>query len=221
MKKKFTYLSILPIIPFLKIKKSTTTNNHNIKKWLEKNLNSIPDNSTQKEIENLVDNTIGNVEIASFLLEDAWLNSLERTKLDYINTLKKHFALNITYFLQHYPYKNYTIKTIRSNQTITRVTIDFENNLMIMPWIIKKKGRFYIIDIIVKDRSFILRKKTKFIELLESLDNNLEKFNSKLDELNTKASALLYTNYDKTSTNYNRSSKKPYPFETLRHLLLL
>ena len=160
MKKKFTYLSILPIIPFLKIKKSTTTNNHNIKKWLEKNLNSIPDNSTQKEIENLVDNTIGNVEIASFLLEDAWLNSLERTKLDYINSLKKHFALNITYFLQHYPYKNYTIKTIRSNQTITRVTIDFENNLMIMPWIIKKKGRFYIIDIIVKDRSFILRKKT-------------------------------------------------------------
>ena len=90
MKKKFRYLSILPIIPFLKIKKSTTTNNHNIKKWLEKNLNRIPDNSTQKEIENLVDNTIGNVEIASFLLEDVWLNSLERTKLDYINILKKY-----------------------------------------------------------------------------------------------------------------------------------
>ena len=200
MKKNLKYLSIVGLIILNNREKPIINNELKVKKWLEWELNSILSNYNKYNGFNLLEKIVYRKlpGVPKYLSSNnAWLSASNKNRENYIKIVRRHLVLNMAYILDKYSYKKYRLDNIRLLTNVILVDIYFSNNKkedLVEAWIIETNGKFYIIDLIIRDRSFVLVKRYKFKEIFDIVDNNLEEFNSKLSYRNNLAYSRMSIN---------------------------
>lgn len=209
MIQKLKYLSIVGLIILNNGQKPIINNELKVLKWLEWELHSILSNYKKYNGFNLLEKMVYRIlpGVPKYLLfNNVWLGASNKIRENYIKIVRKHLVLNIVYILDKYSYKRFRLDNIRLLTNVILVDIYFSNNKeehLVEAWIIEINGQFNIIDLIIRDRSFVLVKKYKFKEIFNIVDNNLEEFNSRLSYKNNLA-------YSKMTTNSMKSMIEEY-----------
>jgi len=200
MIKTLKYLSIVGLIILNNRQKPIINNKLKVKKWLEWELHSILSNYNKYNGFNLLEKMVYSKlpSVPKYLSSNnAWLSASNKNKENYIKIVRRHLVLNMAYILDKHSYKKYRLDNIRLLTNVILVDIYFSNNKkedLVEAWIIETNGKFYIIDLIIRDRSFVLVKKYKFKEIFDIVDNNLEEFNSRLSYKNNLAYSRMTIN---------------------------
>ncbi len=165
--------------------------------WLKKEIDLIlnaylnEDISNEKRflmIEETINENFAGTGIAKFIAGNAWNKSTKETKKNYINSFKRHLALNIASMMQGYSDQKYELSSseIDKNKVILiDMEIFSETGSVVVTWRLKQsKDRFFVIDLIVADISLVVTKRSEFNSMLKNVDYNLEEFNKILNKQN-------------------------------------
>jgi len=165
--------------------------------WLKKEidliLNAYSNTSISNEarfliIEKTVNENFAGNGIAKFIAGNAWKASSKKIQQEYIDSFKRHLALNIASMMQGYSDQSFQLSTskIDKNKVILiDMEIFSETGSVIVTWRLKKaKGRFFIIDLLVADISLVVTKRSEFNSMLKNVNNDLSEFNKILIDQN-------------------------------------
>jgi len=158
-----------------------------LKKEIDNILNTYKDGSISNVdkfnlIEKTINNNFAGAGIAKFVAGKSWGSALTETKKEYINTFKRHLALNIASLMQGYSNQEYKLTNANYDEQNKVTLIDMEiindTGNFLVTWRVKKsKNRFFIIDLIVADISLVVTKRSEFYSMLKKVDNKLINFN--------------------------------------------
>ena len=140
-------------------------------------------------IEKTINNNFAGTGIAKFVAGEAWKKSDKNTKKTYIDSFKRHLALNIASMMQGYSDQTYELTKSKYDQKNQVTLIDMEifsdTGSVVVTWRVKEsKDRFFVIDLIVADISLVVTKRSEFNSMLKKVDNNLSKLNDVLFDQN-------------------------------------
>ena len=140
-------------------------------------------------IEKTINNNFAGTGIAKFVAGEAWKKSDKKTKILYIESFKRHLALNIASMMQGYSDQTYELTKSKYDSKNQVSLIDMEifsdTGSVVVTWRVKEsKDRFFVIDLIVADISLVVTKRSEFNSMLKKVDNDLSQFNDVLFEQN-------------------------------------
>ena len=139
-------------------------------------------------IEETINENFAGTGIAKFIAGNAWTKASKETKKNYVESFKRHLALNIASMMQGYSDQRYELSSSKIDKNkVVLVNMEIFSNTgsVVVTWRLKEaKNRLFIIDLLVADISLVVTKRSEFNSMLKNVDYNLEEFNSILDNQN-------------------------------------
>ena len=190
---KFFKIFFLSVILFF----NTTSFADEASDWLRKEIDVIlnaylNENISNEErflmIEQTINENFAGTGIAKFIAGNAWTKASKETKKNYVESFKRHLALNIASMMQGYSDQRYELSSSKIDKNkVVLVNMEIFSNTgsVVVTWRLKEaKNRLFIIDLLVADISLVVTKRSEFNSMLKNVDYNLEEFNSILDNQN-------------------------------------
>tara|TARA_B100000575_G_scaffold45368_1_gene32575 strand:+ start:129 stop:734 length:606 start_codon:yes stop_codon:yes gene_type:complete len=190
---KFFKIFFLSVILFF----NTTSFADEASDWLRKEIDVIlnaylNENISNEErflmIEETINENFAGTGIAKFIAGNAWTKASKETKKNYVESFKRHLALNIASMMQGYSDQRYELSSSKIDKNkVVLVNMEIFSNTgsVVVTWRLKEaKNRLFIIDLLVADISLVVTKRSEFNSMLKNVDYNLEEFNSILDNQN-------------------------------------
>ena len=193
MKNLIKIVSFIFIILF-----SLESNASEASNWLkievDKILIAYQDPSLPKEnrfllIEQTINNNFASKSIAIHCAKESYKNANEQERTKYIELFKRHLALNISSLMQGYSNQEYKLVDSRYDEKNKVNYIDMEIILdtgdILVTWrVLKHKGRYFVIDLIISGISLVETKRSEFNSMLKTVNYSLTELNKKLSNQN-------------------------------------
>ena len=150
---------------------------------------NLPNENRFLLIEQTINNNFASKSIAIHCAKKSYQNANELEREKYIELFKRHLALNISSLMQGYSNQIYTLMDSRYDEKNKVNYIDMEVNLetgdILVTWrVLKHKGRYFVIDLIISGISLVETKRSEFNSMLKTVNYDLTELNKKLSDQN-------------------------------------
>ena len=153
--------------------------------------NNISNEERFSLIETTINENFAGTGIAKFIVGNAWKAATKETKKEYVDSFKRHLALNIASMMQGYSeqtYELYNSKVDKNNVILIDMEIFSDTGSVVITWRLKKaKDRYFVIDLLVADISLVVTKRSEFNSMLKNVDYDLSEFNKILINQNSES----------------------------------
>ncbi len=143
--------------------------------------NNISNEERFSLIETTINENFAGTGIAKFIAGNAWKVASKDTKKGYVESFKRHLALNIASMMQGYSeqtYELYDSKVDKNNVILIDMEIFSDTGSVVITWRLKSsKDRYFVIDLLVADISLVVTKRSEFNSMLKNVDYDLSEFN--------------------------------------------
>ena len=159
-------------------------------KWLKNEIdlilsaysnNNISNEERFSLIETTINENFAGTGIAKFIVGNSWKVASKETKKEYVESFKRHLALNIASMMQGYSeqtYELYDSKVDKNNVILIDMEIFSDTGSVVITWRLKSaKNRYFVIDLLVADISLVVTKRSEFNSMLKNVDYDLSEFN--------------------------------------------